>query len=135
MNPQSKDDRYREVSKATIDAKLYGVGFLAIHADNSFEYIDSTRIAIKGTEEAAKFEDVVKPASMAPIEHAEMRALLLQSQSLIAKAMPMMQLEMKRFQLAAATEPRAFLAEEHLKAAKDYANWLTLAEELRVVEK
>ena len=44
------DLRLREVSLATVEAKLLGVGFLAIFPDGAFQYVASSRISLKPPE-------------------------------------------------------------------------------------
>ena len=45
-SPQSKDERLNEVSRATVDAKLWGAGFLMLFPDGSFKHIPLDRIRI-----------------------------------------------------------------------------------------
>lgn len=44
---QPYDERLREVSLATMDAKLLGVGFLMILPDNNFKYVPLDKISVK----------------------------------------------------------------------------------------
>lgn len=43
---QSKDERLVELSKATVDAKIFGTGLLCIFADNSFSHVPIEAVQI-----------------------------------------------------------------------------------------
>jgi len=44
---QSTDDRLAEVSRATLDAKLYGAGFVMILPDGVMRYLPAERIHLE----------------------------------------------------------------------------------------
>lgn len=47
MAKQPYDERLKEVSRATVDAQIWGCGFLMILPDNSFQHIPHDRIVIR----------------------------------------------------------------------------------------
>ena len=47
LSSEARNRKLSEVSRATIDAQLLGVGFLMVHPDNSFQHVPVERISIK----------------------------------------------------------------------------------------
>ena len=43
---QDYDERLREVSKATVEAKMYGCGFIMLTADGAFFYVPVEAVKI-----------------------------------------------------------------------------------------